>query len=199
LNKRLLIDLYGYYGVYQNFTTRVVVAQSVSGNANDVTLANVNNPALVNLYSVPTNVSGDVETHGFGIGLDYQLPRNFVISANGTSDKLTGVPAGFQAGYNAPLYRAGASIANTGFGHNKAWGFNVTYKWQDDVEYEGDFANGPVPSFNTLDAQVSYKFIPQKILLKVGGTNILNQYYRNGFGNSAIGGLYYVSLGYNLF
>ncbi|HUS01481.1 MAG TPA: TonB-dependent receptor, partial [Chitinophagaceae bacterium] len=188
LNKRLLIDIYGFYGIYHDFTTRVVVAQSVSGNAADVTKANVNNAALVTLYSVPTNITGDVKTTGYGIGLDYQLPKNFIITANVTSDKLTAVPVGFQSGYNAPLYRVGASLANTGMGFKKAWGFNVTWRWQDDVDYQGDFANGPVPAFQTLDAQVSYKLPAQKVLIKVGATNLLNQYYRNGFGNTSIGG-----------
>ena len=36
-------------------------------------------------------------------------------------------------------------------------------------------------------------------MVKLGGTNVMNKYYRNGFGNPEIGGLYYVSLGYNLF
>jgi hypothetical protein len=67
------------------------------------------------------------------------------------------------------------------------------------VNYQGDFANGLVPAFQTLDAQLSYKFPAQKVLLKIGGTNILNQYYRDGFGNATIGGLYYASIGYNLF
>jgi outer membrane receptor for Fe3+-dicitrate len=73
------------------------------------------------------------------------------------------------------------------------------YRWQDKVNYEGDFATGLIPAFQTLDGQVSYKFTEQKVLLKLGATNILNQYYRNGFGNATIGGLYYVSIGYNLF
>jgi len=36
-------------------------------------------------------------------------------------------------------------------------------------------------------------------LLKLGGTNITNHYYRSAFGNPYIGALYYVSIGYNVF
>jgi hypothetical protein len=46
---------------------------------------------------------------------------------------------------------------------------------------------------------VSYKFVAQKVLLKLGATNLLNKYYRDGLGNATIGGLYYVSIGYGLF
>ena len=50
-----------------------------------------------------------------------------------------------------------------------------------------------------LDAQISYKFPQFKSVLKIGGNNILNQYYVNAIGNAQVGGLYYVSIGYNIF
>jgi len=199
LHKKLLIDIYGYYGIYKDFIARTLVAQSVSGNANNVTTVNLTNPALVTLYSVPTNVTSQVKTYGFGVGIDYSLPRDFSIGVNASSDKITDVPAGFVAAFNAPLYRVGAYIANSGFGYNNRLGFNISWRWQDDVDYQGDFANGHVPAYNTVDGQINYKFPVEKILLKLGATNLFNQYYRNGFGNAAIGGLYYVSFGYNLF
>jgi outer membrane receptor protein involved in Fe transport len=203
-NKKLLVDLYGYYGTYHDFIARILVAQSVNGDksvfTDSVTVrANLNNPNLVTTYSVPTNVKGNVNTYGFGVGLNYSLPHNFLLGANVTSDHLDNVPEGFIAAFNAPEYRFGATFSNTGFGNENRYGFNITYRWQDKVNYQEDFANGLVPAFQTLDAQVSYKFPQQKMLLKLGGTNILNQYYRDGFGNPAIGGLYYVSIGYNLF
>lgn len=204
MEKRLLVDLYGYYGIYKDFITRTLVAQSVNGDVsvfqNPATVkANLNNPALVTSYSVPTNVGGDVTTYGYGLSLTYMLPKNFTVEAQGSSDNLSGVPDGFIASFNAPKYRAGVTLSNTGFGYQNRYGFKVVYRWQDDVHYQSDFATGLIPAFQTVDAQFSYKFIPQKVLLKVGGTNILNQYYRNGFGNASIGGLYYVSIGYNIF
>jgi len=203
-NKRLLIDLYGYYGTYKNFISSVTVAQSVNGDKSVFTdpatvQANLNAPGLATVYSVPTNVKGNVNTYGVGLGLTYSLRNNFLIGANISSDHLDNVPAGFQAGFNTPDYRWGASFSNTGFGKEKRYGFNLTYRWQDDVNYQSSFANGIVPAYQTLDGQVSYKFPAQKVLLKLGATNILNQYYRDGFGNASIGGLYYVSIGYNVF
>ncbi|MDQ2721332.1 MAG: TonB-dependent receptor [Bacteroidota bacterium] len=204
LHKKLLIDLYGYYGIYKDFIARTLVAQSVNGNVNIFTdpntvRANLNDPTKVTTYSVPTNVKADVKTYGFGISLTYALPSNFTIGGNVTSDHLDNVPAGFVAAFNAPKYRVGATFSNTGFGFQKRLGFNLTYRWQDDVNFEGDFATGLVPAFQTLDGQVSYKFPVQKVSVKLGATNLLNQYYRDGFGNATIGGLYYVSIGYNLF
>jgi hypothetical protein len=144
-------------------------------------------------------VQDKVTTYGYGLSLTYSLPRNFTLSANATSDNLDNVPAGFVASFNTPKYRAGATFSNTGFGYQDRVGFNLTYRWQDDVQFQSDFATGLVPAFQTLDAQVSYKLPKEKVLLKLGGTNLLNQYYRNGFGNATIGGLYYVAIGYNLY
>ncbi len=202
--KKLLVDLYGYYGMYHHFISRTLVAQSVNGDKSVFTdtatvRANLNDPALVTTYSVPTNVNGNVNTYGFGLGLTYSLPHNFLIEGNISSDHLDNVPAGFIAGFNTPAFRAGGSLSNTGFGKQNRFGFNVTYRWQDKINYEGDFANGVVPAYQTVDAQVSYKFFDPKVLLKIGATNILNQYYINGFGNPSIGGLYYVSIAYNVF
>ena len=90
-------------------------------------------------------------------------------------------------------------MANNGFGKNKAYGFNVTYRYQDAFNYQGDFASGDVPSVQTVDALVSVKLPETKTLLKVGANNLLNQYYRNATGNSVVGGLYYVSIGFNLY
>ena len=36
-----------------------------------------------------------------------------------------------------------------------------------------------------------------KSMLKLGGTNIGNQYYRSAVGNPSIGGVYYVSYAFN--
>jgi outer membrane receptor protein involved in Fe transport len=204
LHKRLLIDLYGYYGIYNDFIARTLVAQSVNGNksvfTNPATVnANLNNPDSSTTYSVPTNVKGKVKTYGFGISFSYALPANFAIGANVTSDNITDVPTGFIAGFNAPKYRLGANVSNAGFGFQKRFGFNFTWRWQDDVNYEGDFATGLVPAYQTVDGQVSYKFPQQKVLLKLGATNLLNQYYRDGFGNATVGGIYYVNIGYNIF
>ncbi|MEO9144627.1 MAG: TonB-dependent receptor [Ginsengibacter sp.] len=203
--KKLLIDVYSYYGIYTNFLSRTIIAQSVNGDKSiftgspDVIKANLNNPSLVTTYSVPINVKGDVTTYGYGFSFTYSLPHNFFIGGNATSDNLNGVPDNFQAGFNAPKYRTGLTFSNSGFGFEKRFGFNFTYRWQDKVNFEGDFANGLVPAYQTVDGQFSFKFPTQKVLLKLGATNLLNQYYRDGFGNAAIGGIYYVSIGYNVF
>lgn len=203
-DKRLLIDLYGYFGTYKDFITRPVYAQSVNGDpsvfADPATLAaNMGDPDKITVFSIPQNVEGDVTTYGYGLSMTYLFRKNFTLEAQLSSDNLEGVPEGFIAAFNTPKYRWGATFANSGFGYQNRYGFRLVYRWQDKMDYQSDFGNGVVPEFQTLDAQLSYKFPEQKVMLKLGGTNILNQYYINGIGNAKVGGLYYVSIGYNLF
>lgn len=203
MQDKLLIDLYGYYGQYQDFLTRALLVQpKATFNVNDITTAlaaNVNVSNVANIYSIPVNSPSKVKTYGFGVSIDYRLPLAFVLSANLSSDNLKDVPTGFAAYFSTPKYRTNITFANTGFGFKKRVGFSVAYRWQDAFLFEGDFANETLPAIHTVDAQVSLKLPATKSVLKVGANNLLNQYYTNSAGNSIIGGLYYVSFAYNVF
>jgi len=108
------------------------------------------------------------------------LPNNFTISGNISSDALYDVPDNLVTNFNAPKYRTNISIANSGFDSKKRWSL-----------YESQFVNEILPAYHNIDAQISYKINKSKI--KLGATNLLNYYYRNGLGNSNIGGTYYIS------
>ena len=73
-------------------------------------------------------------------------------------------------------------------------GFNITYRWQTEFEWQSSFAIGTVPAYSTLDAQVSYKLEPLKSVVKVGGSNLFNNYYIQSLGGPNIGAIYYVSI-----
>ena len=203
LDDNLLIDVYGYFGQYQDFLTRTLVIQPKAGlTVTDLVNAvnsNVNVSNVGNLYSIPVNSPTKVKTYGFGVSIDYRLPRGFLFGANVSSDDLRDVPAGYISNFSTPKYRTNISFGNTGFGHNKRIGFNVAYRWQEEFAFEGDFANQLIPQIHTVDAQVSYKLPATKSVVKLGANNLLNQYYANAAGNSIIGGLYYISFGYNVF
>lgn len=183
INKKILIDAYGYWGKYKNFLGRNVLLQPVNGQ----------------IFSTVINSSTKVKTYGYGLGIDYLLRGGYSMSLNAYSDNIADVPSGFQAFFNTPKYRLNASFSNSGLGKRKNIGFNIMLRWQDAFTWDGELANGPVEAFTTVDAQVSYKIQKIKTMLKLGGTNILNNYYKNGYGNPEIGGLYYISVGYNIF
>jgi outer membrane receptor protein involved in Fe transport len=203
LDSKLLIDLYGYFGQYQDFLSRALLVQPKS----NFTLASINNAIannsgvsnVANIYSIPVNATSKVKTYGFGLSLDYQLPAGYLISTNLSSDNLNDVPTGFVSYFSTPQYRANINLGNSGFGVKKIVGFNIAYRWQDAFYFQGDFANDNLPAIHTVDAQINFKIPSIKSVIKLGGNNVLNQYYINAAGNSIVGGLYYVSFGYNVF
>ncbi|MFT3824061.1 MAG: TonB-dependent receptor [Chitinophagaceae bacterium] len=196
IEKRLLIDVYGYIAKYKNFIGRTTVVQSSTGIPTDL----YTNSSTRLFYSVSVNSTVDLSTYGYGAGIEYLLPSNFSLTANTAIDKLnTTPPAGFKAYYNTPKLRTNIGLANSGFGKGKHWGFNTQFRYQDSYYTESDFRSGPVGSFMVLDAQVSYKLFKTKSMIKLGGTNLFNHYYKTQYGNPALGGVYYVSFAYNVF
>ncbi len=182
-NKRFLLDVYGYYATYNDFIGRVSAYQLATQTG----------------FSISVNSPNTVHTKGFGIGMDYLLRNNYSIGANLSSDVIDNPDPNFATYFNTPKYRANIGFANSGFGHNKLFGFSGQWRWQDAYFTEADFKQGNVAAFSTIDAQVSYKLAKIKSLIKLGGTNILNHYYITAYGNPSIGALYYVSFAYNVF
>ncbi|MEO7984213.1 MAG: TonB-dependent receptor [Bacteroidota bacterium] len=182
IKNKLLIDGYAYFGKYEDFLGRIIL----------------NQPATNKNFSIVVNSSNKVKTHGFGIGLDYKVKKNYSAFLNIYSDVITDVPLGFKAYFNAPNYKFNAGVANAGLGKKERIGFNVMMRWQDNVDWEGELANGPLPAFATADAQLSYKLHAIKSMIRIGGTNIFNRYYKNAYAAPMIGGLYYIGFLYNL-
>ncbi len=192
IHKKLLVDAYLYYSQYKDFLATIVVGQSKTGNK-----AELLSPFTTTNISYTQNSPEKVKAIGWGIGLDYNIYRNFYLSGNVFSDELRDAPANLVTFFNAPKYRFNIGLRNDNVYKNI--GFNVIVKWQDNNFYEGTFVKGTLPYFAWVDAQVSYRPAGTKSTFRVGGTNLGNNYYRTGFGSPYVGGLYYVSYGYNLF
>jgi outer membrane receptor protein involved in Fe transport len=191
LGKRFFLDAYVYTSKYQNFLARIAVQQSLTGSPSGLF-----NPLTTRNLSYIQNTDQEVKATGWGISGELQLPHGFYAYGNVFSDKLRDVPADVITNFNAPLYRYNIGLRNENLYKN--FGFNFVFKWQDNVYYESTFATGTLPYFGTIDGQVTYKMPKSKSLFRIGGTNLGNFYYRTGFGNPYVGGLYYVSYGYNL-
>ncbi len=189
--KKLLIDVYGYYTAYENFIGRTTVLQSSTGQ-----LTGLLNPKI---FSVSVNSTEKVNTQGWGISAEYLLPKNFSINGNLYSDEIKNVPVGFVTYYNTPKYRANIGLTNTGCLYKNLFGFSIQYRYQDSYNSQSDFITGYTPAFMTLDAQVNFRMPAIKSMIKLGGTNITNNYYVTAIGNPSIGALVYASFAYNVF
>ena len=193
IGKKLLIDAYYYYSRYEDFLVGVAVVQSRTGANSDMY-----SPFTSTNLSYVQNSAEPVTSTGWGVGFEYQWVRKYVVYGNVFSDKLRDVEDGVVTYFNAPKYRVNIGMRNENVYKNV--GFNVVYKWQDRNYYEGTFVTGTLPAFGWWDAQVTYRPAQNpKSTFRVGGTNIANNYQRTGFGSPYVGGLYYVSYGYNLF
>ena len=178
IRSKLMVDAYAYWAKYENFLGRNVLYQ----------------PSSAQVYSVVVNSVNKVNTSGYGIGLQYRPDKRNSFFLNAYSDRLSSVDSGFIAFFNTPKYRLNAGYNNNGIGRSARFGFGVNIHWQDAFFFEGEMASGPIRSFTTLDALVSYKLPGLKGLVKLGANNLTNHYYRNAYGSPEIGGIYYVSL-----
>jgi outer membrane receptor protein involved in Fe transport len=192
IGKKLMVDGYVYYSEYKDFLVGVAVAQSRAGNKFELY-----SPFSSTNVSYTQNSADKVKSIGWGLGLEYNAVKKYVVYANIFSDQLRDVDPTVVTYFNAPKYRFNIGLKNENVCHNI--GFNVVYKWQDDNYYEGTFVSGTLPHFGWLDAQITYRPVGTKSTFRAGGTNIGNFYARTGFGSPAVGGLYYLSYGYNLF
>ena len=192
LTKQLMVDAYYYFAKYDDFIT--------TSNGLQVGFNPVLNRSNTT-FSVAQNASGTVKTNGWGLSLEYLLPANFFVTGNVYSDQVSSQPSdpNFVSYFNTPKTRINLGFGNTGFGYKNRLGFSATYRWQDGFLYQGSFAVGQVDAYGVVDGMISYKLTEIKSLIKIGATNVFNHYYYNGFGNSQIGGLYYISFGYNVF
>ncbi|MFT4154885.1 TonB-dependent receptor [Parafilimonas sp.] len=196
VNNTLLIDAYYYFSRYKDFIAREAVARGSSGEA-ETSVTELASPFTSTNYSFVVNSGTPVKANGWGISLEYRLGKTYSITGNVYGDQLKDVDEDLVSFFNTPKTRFNLGLSSSNA--YKGIGFNVIYKWQDKVAWEGTFGSGTIPAFGTLDAQVSYNFTKEKVLVKIGGTNIINHYYRNAFGNPYIGALYYASIGYNVF
>jgi outer membrane receptor protein involved in Fe transport len=149
-------------------------------------------------FQTTVSVDDPITNYGWAMGLDYKFYKTFFVAGNvayNTIDVDRSLDSDFLSRFNTPEYRFNISIRNRRL--TNRIGFNVNFRWQDAFTWESSFGVGEVPSFATLDAQISFRMPFIKSTLRFGGNNILNKYYTTSLGSSQIGALYYVSFTYD--
>ncbi|MEM9831069.1 MAG: TonB-dependent receptor [Bacteroidota bacterium] len=207
INNRLLIDAYYYYSSYRDFIAEVDFTQTITsdglppyeGPANPEGI--VQQTVATQRFGFDINTDGTVDAHGFAVGLDYSLDKGYTLGGNVAFNQLLDqddlIRQGFQAQYNTPEWRYNIQFANRKLTDDL--GFNLVWRWQDAFLWESPFGQGIIPAFQTLDAQVSYKLPSLKSILKIGGSNVLNERYTTSFGNPRMGAIYYISITFDEF
>lgn len=204
INNKLLIDAVYYYNAYTDFITQVRVrraAEFTAANAPRPELIGTPNYATIlngtdlNTFQIYTNISEGVTSQGAAVSLSYVLPRNWQINSNYNWNVINNVPDGFLAEFNTPEHKVNFGLSNRKI--TKNWGGSVNWRWQSAFRWESSFvipAAGIVPAYNTLDAQMSYRWKDLKSVVKFGGSNLINRPFVQSLGGVNIGAIYYVSI-----
>lgn len=218
LKNRLFVDAFLYKSTYDDFIAAQNILQSKT-NVQD----GLKSASSTTVYQVNFNNFNQIFVNGYGIGLEYALGKGYnfgfnyanqvgritlkdnfgVVRRDGFGDEIVNRkmsdPVVAAVGRNffiSPEDRFNITFSNPKLTKNV--GFNISYRWTSEMWVEQGNTQGDImlPSWNTFDAAVSYK-LAGKVKLKVGGSNIFNKYYAQGYGLARIGGLYYISLSYN--
>ncbi|MGC1516608.1 MAG: TonB-dependent receptor, partial [Maribacter sp.] len=192
---KLVIDFSTYYNSYKDFISQEVVIAPYYGTVGDGTLSV---DAIRNgdeqEFSTYTNSDADVNSYGASLGLSMKVLGNYDLEGSYTYTKLDFDRAAnpdLQLNFNTPEHKFKASFGNTELFEN--FGFNVSYRFSDDYFWEATFAQGVVPEFHNVDAQINYAVPSIKSTFKAGANNLLGDEYFTAVGTGLIGSIYYLS------
>ena len=199
-NNKLFVDIDYYFNVYDNFIGQLDVTQPIrgaigqTGGSNDSTAYFAyTGGTSVKKYKMWTNSKSIVSNQGIELGLSYNFYKNFNLSANLSYAELQEITSSdaFTPAFNTPKWITNISIGNREIIKNV--GFNIVWHWQDAFYWNSPLANGIVNAYNTVDAQINYRFTELKTIVKLGASNILNSYHTQYIGGPSVGGFYYAT------
>lgn len=197
--KKLYIDVSAYFNRYFNFIGDLRFYKTTVDSADAGTEAGTNAilTGYYQLIQMPVNAQQKVDAFGASIGLNYYIWKNLVGTFNYTYSDINtkNLKDPIIPGFNTPKHKF-----NVGLSAQRIWkglGFGINFKWVSKYNWESTFGDGVVPSFNTMDMQVSYEF-PRWFTIQVGGSNIYNKKRIEAYGSPQIGGLVYASMLFDL-
>ncbi|MCM4165391.1 MULTISPECIES: TonB-dependent receptor [unclassified Arenibacter] len=202
IDNKILIDANYYFSSYKDFILNQVVIEpespvlSPDGSINIAAAFDLldNNSHLYQLYA---NASDKVTSQGATLGVTYLLPNNFSIGGhvswadyNLKNADPNDIPA-----FNTPKFKTSIMFGNEEL--TKNLGFNLVWRWQDAFDWYGTFNQlrpGRIKSYSMIDAQISYKILPIKSIIKLGANNLINNQVYQAYGSPSIGAVYYVGI-----
>ncbi|MBO0930926.1 TonB-dependent receptor [Fibrella sp. HMF5036] len=204
-NNRLVIDGEAYLNQYDKFLGQVDVAVPTSGAVGtDAAVLDMLTRARQTRYRVYTNAKNTYTSYGAALGMTYNFVGKFVASGNANYNNISRNPNGaaappdvFVTGFNTPKFVTNLSIGNRELlrkANGASTGFNVVWRWQDSFLWQSPLADGIVPAYQTVDAQITVRVPRPTLTIKTGAANVFNNRYIQYAAGPTIGGLYYVAL-----
>jgi iron complex outermembrane recepter protein len=209
LDNTLVIDVDAYVNQYKGFLGQVQVyvpnAATVGTDAGvlamldrnrDPTSASGGNAASQgqSRYRVYTNSISTYYNWGSALAITYNFYEKYTVNGNVNFNNMQSSNPNdvFVTGFNTPRWSTTLSFGNPQL--RKNLGFNVTWRWQDAFYWQSPLVNGTVTAFNTIDAQVNYRFVKQHTTVKLGGSDLVNHRYIQYAGGPTLGAIYYVAV-----
>jgi iron complex outermembrane recepter protein len=221
ISKFLYIDAFYYQSKYNDFIATQNYNQLKTAGS---PLLGFKQPVNYTTYQVNFNNFNEIYVKGFGIGMEAVLGQGYSLSAN-YANQIGTITLKDAAG-NTLKDAFGVEIVNRKMSNlevsrvqrnffispenrynimlsnpkvTKQFGFSLAYRWTDKMWVEQGNTQGDVmlPSWNTVDAAVSYKIPAYRTIVKFGASNLFNKYYSQGYGLAQIGGVYYVALNFD--
>jgi iron complex outermembrane recepter protein len=205
--KMLLVDVSFYFSSYEDFILNQVVMQpenqvlGTDGNINPAAAEDLLS-GNSHLYQLYTNTEDRVTSQGATVGISWLLPLKYSLDAHITwaeFNLLDANPEDIPA-FNTPRFSTAISLGNQTV--TKKIGFALVWRWQESFDWTGTFNQlrpGKIRAYSTVDAQLTYRLVPVKTLIKIGGSNILNNKVYQAYGSPSIGAVWYVSLLFDQF
>lgn len=199
LDNKLVIDWDAYLNTYDGFLGQVEVAVPENnivqvGTDQAVIDMLAANRSKQTRYRVFTNAKNQYRNYGSSVGVTWIPYKKYTVSGNLNYNniKTNSTNDVFITAFNTPKWGANISFGNREVVKN--FGFNIVWKWQDAFTWESPLANGFVPAYQTLDAQVTWRLPGLKSTIKAGAADIFNKRYIQYAAGPTIGGLYYVAV-----
>jgi outer membrane receptor protein involved in Fe transport len=204
-SQKVLFDINYYYSQYKDFIINTVVIRPDSpallpdGSVNPAAAGDIL-AGKTQAFQLYTNAADKVSIQGVSAGLSYLFPKSYRLNTNVTwtdFNLMDANPSNIPA-FNTPTWKTNVVFSNPKL--TDKLGFSVAWHWQSAFDWYGTFTSnfpGGINAYNLLDAQVSYKVPAIKSVIKLGASNLTNQYIVQAYGSPAVGGLYYISLNFD--
>ncbi len=196
---KMYVDAGYYFSIYDNFIGYQIGADlEYSTDGGGVTVNQLD------IFRYSSNSQNQVTTQGFTVGVNYYLGQNYTLIGNYSWNRLnTQLDDPIIPAFNTPEHKfnfgfGGRNLTiNMGERKLRNLSFNINYKWIEGFLFEGSPQfTGFIPTYDMLDAQVSFGLPKINSILKIGASNILNSLNFQTYGGPRIGRLAYVTFLY---
>lgn len=197
LHEKLFIDIDGYASSFDNFIAQVEASVPLTNDPDSIAFFLYEKNKQLK-YRLWTNSKSRVISAGGSFGIQLRLFDEILIKHNISIAKLynTENGDGLEDGFNTPTVTTNLNAQWDDF--YKRFGFGVQFHYQTSYKYISFLVSGMVPSFFTIDANLTWISKNRKINFKAGANNAFNQYYYSILGGPSIGGIYYFTVNLNL-